>query len=214
MLCRATAACAGRRRSTTAESLLRGAPRQRGAGGLASTLDDVRAGEATRSADRRRAAVRLDCCAWRRCSDARRCRRIARLHAVVGRGVRSPTTLAGPVRRVRRPAARSGRAAAPAPTPPRSWSPRSCTPTLAAGRARSPPTTGSSRAHAERLVLVARGVDAKSLVVPEAGHLVQRGVRVEPARATRRRAAGRARVALYGAEAFAAGAEASPSAPS
>ena len=57
---------------------------------------------------------------------------------------------------------------------------------------------------AERLVLVARGVDAKSLVVPEAGHLALRaGVRVEPARvsATADRAGVHAWL-LYAAEAY------------
>ena len=51
---------------------------------------------------------------------------------------------------------------------------------------------------AERLVLVARGVDEKSLVVPEAGHLSLRaGVRVEPAGVRRgRRHERRTRVAV------------------
>ncbi|MCW2764406.1 MAG: Oxidoreductase [Nocardioides sp.] len=63
----------------------------------------------------------------------------------------------------------------------------------------------------ERLVLVARGVDEKSLVVPEAGHLALR-----PAYESNLRgyasggAAGVHAWALYGAEAFSAGAEASP----
>ncbi|GAA1953577.1 hypothetical protein GCM10009798_10930 [Nocardioides panacihumi] len=64
---------------------------------------------------------------------------------------------------------------------------------------------------AERLVLVARGVDEKSLVVPEAGHLA---LRAEYESNLRGYASGsRAGVhawLLYGAEAFAAGAEASP----
>ncbi len=64
---------------------------------------------------------------------------------------------------------------------------------------------------AERLVLVGRGVDAKSLVVPEAGHLALR-----PAYESNLRAyatGGRPGVQawlLYCAEAYAAGAEASP----
>ncbi len=63
----------------------------------------------------------------------------------------------------------------------------------------------------ERLVLVARGVDEKSLCVPEAGHLALR-----PAYESNLRgyaeggAAGVHAWVLYGAEAFAAGAEASP----
>lgn len=64
---------------------------------------------------------------------------------------------------------------------------------------------------AERLVLVARGVDEKSLTVPEAGHLALR-----PAYESNLRGyaeGGRAGVhawLLYAAEAYAAGAEASP----
>lgn len=64
---------------------------------------------------------------------------------------------------------------------------------------------------AERLVLVARGVDEKSLVVPEAGHLALRAEYESNLRGYRD--GGRAGVhawLLYGAEAFAAGAEASP----
>jgi hypothetical protein len=63
----------------------------------------------------------------------------------------------------------------------------------------------------ERLVLVARGVDEKSLVVPEAGHLALR-----PAYESNLlgyRDGGRTGVhswLLYAAEAYAAGAEASP----
>ncbi len=63
----------------------------------------------------------------------------------------------------------------------------------------------------ERLLLVVRGVDAKSLVVPEAGHLALR-----PAYEARLRGyrddgtAGVQAWLLYAAEAYAAGAEASP----
>jgi len=64
---------------------------------------------------------------------------------------------------------------------------------------------------AERLVLVARGVDAKSLVVPEAGHL---GLRPQYESNLRGYAsgsdAGLHSWLLYAAEAYAAGAEASP----
>lgn len=63
----------------------------------------------------------------------------------------------------------------------------------------------------ERLVLVARGVDEKSLVVPEAGHLALRAQYESNLRGYRD--GGRAGVhswLLYAAEAYAAGAEASP----
>lgn len=63
----------------------------------------------------------------------------------------------------------------------------------------------------ERLVLAARGVDEKSLVVPEAGHLANRAAYESNLQGYAE--GGRAGVhawALYAAEAFAAGAEASP----
>ena len=64
---------------------------------------------------------------------------------------------------------------------------------------------------AERLVLVARGVDEKSLTVPEAGHLAARAAYESNLRGYRD--GGRAGVhswLLYAPEAYAAGAEASP----
>jgi hypothetical protein len=64
---------------------------------------------------------------------------------------------------------------------------------------------------AERLVLVARGVDEKSLVVPEAGHLALRAAYESNLRGyAEGGAAGVHAWLLYAAEAFAAGAEASP----
>ncbi|MDH2412592.1 Fic family protein [Nocardioides sp. CER19] len=64
---------------------------------------------------------------------------------------------------------------------------------------------------AERLVLVARGVDEKSLVVPEAGHLALRAEYESNLRGYASGSpAGVHAWLLYGAEAFAAGAEASP----
>ncbi len=63
----------------------------------------------------------------------------------------------------------------------------------------------------ERLVLVARGVDSKSLVVPEAGHLALRPQYESNLRGYRDGGERGAHAwALYAAEAFAAGAEASP----
>jgi hypothetical protein len=64
---------------------------------------------------------------------------------------------------------------------------------------------------AERLVLVARGVDAKSLVVPEAGHLALRREYESNLRGyAEGGAAGVHAWLLYAAEAYAKGAEASP----
>ena len=63
----------------------------------------------------------------------------------------------------------------------------------------------------ERLVLVSRGVDAKSLVVPEAGHMAHRAAYESNLRGySEGGPSGVHSWALYGAEAFAAGAEASP----
>ncbi|MEI7055245.1 oxidoreductase [Nocardioides sp. CCNWLW239] len=64
---------------------------------------------------------------------------------------------------------------------------------------------------AERLILVARGVDEKSLVVPEAGHLALRAAYESNLRGFREGGqAGAHSWLLYAAEAYAAGAEASP----
>lgn len=64
---------------------------------------------------------------------------------------------------------------------------------------------------AERLVLIARGVDEKSLVVPEAGHLALRAEYESNLRGYREGGASGVHAwLLYAAEAFAAGAEASP----
>jgi hypothetical protein len=64
---------------------------------------------------------------------------------------------------------------------------------------------------AERIILVARGVDEKSLVVPEAGHLALRPAYESNLRGFREGGqAGAHSWLLYAAEAYAAGAEASP----
>ena len=61
------------------------------------------------------------------------------------------------------------------------------------------------------MVLVARGVDAKSLIVPEAGHLALRGAYESNLAAFRDRGQpGVHAWLLYATEAYAAGAEASP----
>lgn len=69
---------------------------------------------------------------------------------------------------------------------------------------------------AERMVLAAKGVDAKSLVVPEAGHLRLAGAYAANLRRFADEADGRSGVhawLLYAAEAYAAGTDASPLGP-
>jgi hypothetical protein len=63
---------------------------------------------------------------------------------------------------------------------------------------------------AERLVLVSSGVDAKALVVPEAGHLALRPAYESNLRAYASGPSGLQPWLLYCAEAYTAGAEASP----
>ena len=80
-----------------------------------------------------------------------------------------------------------------------------------APRRRSRRTTGSSPARPSGWCWSRRGVDEKSLVVPEAGHLALRAAYESNLRGYRD--GGQAGVhawLLYAAEAYAAGAEASP----
>lgn len=194
----------------TAESLLRGAHASAVLEGSASTLEQVRAGEADEiAAD----AVRLSTSmlALAPLLKTAPLQAIARLHTVVASASLSPDELGRP-----RDAASADRL-------------RGVSELLLSGT-QAPALLVAAIAHAdvataapfashngivaralERLVLVSRGVDAKSLVVPEAGHLAQRAAYESNLRAY---ADGGPRGvhawALYGAEAFAAGAEASP----
>lgn len=197
----------GLRRSTpeqTAESLLRGAHASAALEGSGSTLDQVRAGEGDATAE---AAVRVST-------------ELLGLVPVLGRA---------PLQAFARLHALTG-----APDPGRPVSPE------AADRLRSLGTTvlatrvpalllaallhaelataapfsacnGVVARAAERLVLVARGVDPASLVVPEAGHLALRAEYESNLRgyATGGRAGLHAWL-LYAAEAQARGAESSP----
>jgi hypothetical protein len=194
----------------TAESLLRGAHASAVLEGSASTLEDVRAGEAD---DIAADAVRLSASmlALAPLLKTAPLQAIARLHTVVASSSLSAEELGRP-----RDAASADRL-------------RGVSELLLSGT-EAPALLVAAVAHAdvataapfashngivaralERLVLVSRGVDAKSLVVPEAGHLAQRAAYESNLRAY---ADGGPRGvhawALYGAEAFAAGAEASP----
>ncbi|GAA1943374.1 oxidoreductase [Nocardioides hwasunensis] len=194
----------------TAESLLRGAHASAVLEGSSSSLEEVRAGEADAiAAD----AVRLSASmlALAPLLKTAPLQAIARLHTVVGSSSLGPEQLGRP-----RDAASADRL-------------RGVAELLVSGTS-APALLVAAIAHAdvasaapfashngivaralERLVLVSRGVDAKSLVVPEAGHLAHRSAYESNLRAYRDGGpSGVHAWALYGAEAFAAGAEASP----
>ena len=194
----------------TAESLLRGAHASAVLEGSSSTLEEVRAGEADEiAAD----AVRLSASmlALAPLLKTAPLQAIARLHTVVASSALPPDQLGRP-----RDAASADRlrgvaellladSAAPA--------------LLVAAVAHADVATAAPFAShngivaraLERLVLVSRGVDSKSLVVPEAGHLALRAAYESNLRAYNEGGpSGVHAWALYGAEAFAAGAEASP----
>lgn len=197
----------GLRRTTpeqTTESLLRGAHASAVLEGSASTLEEVRAGDGDAVAQ---AAVRVSTellalvPVWGRAP----VQALARIHAltggadpgrpVAGDGAARLQTLARTVLAPRAPAlvvAAVVHAELVTAAP------------FAAGN-------GLVARAAERLVLVARGVDPASLVVPEAGHLALRAAYESNLRGYRDGGeAGRHAWLLYGAEAQSAGAEASP----
>lgn len=195
---------------TTAESLLRGAHASAVLEGSASTLAQVRLGEGDEIAvDAVRVSTQL--LALVPTLKQAPLQAFARLHAVAASGSLPPERLGRP--RDPESAARLRDIA-----------------TVVSSSADSPALLVAAMVHAElvtaapfgshngivaraveRLVIVARGVDEKSLVVPEAGHLALR-----PAYESNLRgyaeggAAGAHAWLLYGAEAFTAGAEASP----
>ena len=201
----------GLRRTTpelTAESLLRGAHASAVLEGSMSSLEEVRAGGGDQVA---RASVRLSTELLSLVPVLLRSplQALARVHAVVGTGSVPDDQLGRP---------RSADAAARL---------RTVAPLLTDD---SPALLVAAVVHAdllaaapfashngivaravERLVLVARGVDEKSLVVPEAGHLALRTSYEARARAYRDDPQrGAHSWLLHAAEAYGAGAEASP----
>ncbi len=194
----------------TAESLLRGAHASAVLEGSASTLEQVREGATDEIATD---AVRLSASmlALAPLLKTAPLQAIARLHAVAGSAALDPDQLGRP-----RDAASADRL-------------RGVAELLLSGT-EAPALLVAAVAHAdvataapfashngivaralERLVLVSRGVDAKSLVVPEAGHLAHRAAYESNLRAYRDGGpSGVHAWALYGAEAFSAGADASP----
>jgi hypothetical protein len=195
---------------TTAESLLRGAHASAVLEGSASTLAEVREGEGDEVA---RDSVRLSAELLGLAPVLQRAplQALARLHALAAAGSVSEEELGRP--RAPEAAARlrgladllAARTSAPALV---------VAAIVHADLASAAPFAshnGLVARAAERLVLVARGVDEKSLVVPEAGHLA---LRAQYESNLRGYASGSPEGVhawlLYGAEAFAAGAEASP----
>jgi hypothetical protein len=203
----------GLRRTTpdvTAESLLRGAHASAVLEGSGSTLDELRdhGGD-----DTARAAVRVSTELLGLLPTLSRSplQAVARLHTLAGKGVVGDQELGRP--RDAQGAARlrelarllTGRTSAPALV---------VAAVVHADLAVAAPFASHNGLVAratERLVLVARGVDAASLLVPEAGHLALR--REYESNLQGYREGGTAGVQawlLYAAEAYAKGAESSP----
>jgi len=195
----------------TAESLLRGAVASATLEGSSSTYDEVVAGEGDETAQ---AAVRvstelLGLVPVLRTSPLQA---LARLHTLAGRGTVPDDQLGRPrdAEAAERLQTLSSRLLAPTTAPA----------LLVAAIVHAELITAAPFAShngivaraAERLVLVARGVDEKSLVVPEQGHLVLRPPYESNLRAyaTASGVSGVHAWLLYAAEAYTKGAEASP----
>lgn len=195
---------------TTAESLLRGAHASAVLEGSGSSLAEVResAGD-----DVAQDAVRVstELLGLVPVLRQRPLQALARLHALAGAAALTEAELGRP-----RDAAAAGRLRALAelitsPTAAPALIVAAIVHADLATAAPFPSHNGIVARAAERLVLVARGVDEKSLVVPEAGHLALRAQYESNLRGYRD--GGRSGVhswLLYAAEAYAAGAEASP----
>jgi hypothetical protein len=197
--------------ATTAESLLRGAHASAVLEGSGSSLAEVRAGTGDEVAA---AAVRLSTQLLSLAPVLQRSplQALARLHTVVAAGQVADDRLGRPRDAE---AAELLRTVSGVASTSRADAPALLVAAVVHGELLSAEPFAShnglvARA-AERLVLVARGVDEKSLVVPEAGHLALRPAYEGNARALR--GGGQAAVhrwLLYAAEAYAAAAEASP----
>jgi hypothetical protein len=197
----------------TAESLLRGAHASAVLDGSSSTLEEVRADGGDRTA---RAAVRVSTELLGLVPVLGRSplQALARMHTLAGRGVVPDDSLGRPrdADAARRLAGLGALLGAPTTAPA-----LLVAATVHAELATSEPFlshNGIVARAAERLLLVGRGVDPTSLIVPEAGHLALRAEYESNLRAYRDGgAAGVHAWLLYAAEGYAAGAEASPLAP-
>ncbi len=195
---------------TTAESLLRGAYASAVLEGSTSSLDEVRNGTGDEVSDD---AVRVstELLAWAPRLSRSPLQVLARLHTVAGARALDPERLGRPrdsesAERLRTIA----EALAVGPEVPAMVVAAVAHAEIAVAAPFASHNGVVARA-VERLVLVGRGVDEKSLVVPEAGHLANRAAYESNLRAYRDGgSAGVHAWLLYAAEAYAAGAEASP----
>lgn len=195
---------------TTAESLLRGAHASAVLEGSGSSLAEVRDGSGDEIAQ---ASVRVSTEVLGQAKVLGRSpgQALARLHSLAGAGSLPREELGRP-----RDAAAAGRLrqvarVLTAPSTAHALGVAAIVHAELAAAAPFASHNGIVARAAERLVLVARGLDEKSLVVPEAGHLANRAAYESNLRGYRD--GGRAGVhawLLYAAEAYASGAEASP----
>jgi len=195
---------------TTAESLLRGAHASAVLEGADSTLDVVRGGGGGPMA---LAAVRVstELLSLVPVLAVSPIQALARIHTLAAKGVADDADLGRP-----RDAGASARlrdlaATLSAPTSAPALVVAAVVHAEVSAAAAFVSHNGIVARATERLVLVARGVDAKSLIVPEAGHLALRPEYESNLRGYREGGpAGVHAWLLYAAEAYAAGAEASP----
>lgn len=193
----------------TTESLLRGAHASAVLEGSVVTLEDFRAGSHDEVAE---AAARLSTGLLSQVPVFKQSplQAFARVHSLAGKGFVSDESLGRPVS-----AEAADRLRTLSTTLTDSTQPALM---LAAVAHAELITAGAFASHnglvaraVERLVLVAKGVDPASVVVPEAGHLALRAAYESNLRGYRDGGPnGLHSWLLYGAEAFAAGAEASP----
>ena len=207
----------GLRRSTpelTAESVLRGAHASAVLEGSASTLQELRTGVADEPA-RAAARVGTELLALAPVLARSPLQAFARLHVLAAKG-QAPESGSESVLGRPRSAEGADRVGAlakllVAPTAAPALVVAAVVHADIACAAPFPTRNGILARAAERLVLVARGVDPASLVVPEAGHLALRREYESNLRAYGEGSAGGVRAwLLYAAEAYAAGTEASP----
>lgn len=203
----------GLRRTTpdlTGESLLRGAIASAVLEGSTSTAEEIRSGDADPVA---RSAVRLstELLALLPTLQSAPLQALARLHTLAAKGDVAEADLGRPRSPESAARLRDLAATLTAPTSAPALVVAAVAHAEVATAAPFVSHNGMVARALERLLLVARGVDAKSLVVPEAGHLA---LRREYESNLRGYAEGGANGVhswlLYAAEAYAAGAEASP----